>query len=85
MVVDARSRAGTDISLVPDPDPVGRPDGDEAYELVVTEHGATIRAGAPVGLYRGAQTLRQLVPAKPPFELRAAVVRTRPGTRTGAS
>ncbi|MFF7246046.1 beta-N-acetylhexosaminidase [Embleya sp. NPDC008237] len=78
VVVDARSRAGTDISLVPDPDPAGRPDGDEAYELVVTEHGATIRAGAPAGLYRGAQTLRQLVPAKPPFELRPAVVRDAP-------
>ncbi|MFI1378025.1 family 20 glycosylhydrolase [Embleya sp. NPDC020886] len=78
VLVDARSGTGADLALVLDPDPAGRPDGDEAYELIVTEHGATIRAGVPVGLYRGAQTLRQLVPVEPPFELRPAVVRDAP-------
>ncbi|MFI6978095.1 family 20 glycosylhydrolase [Embleya sp. NPDC050154] len=81
VVVDARAHAGTDLSLVPDPPgttPADRPAGDEAYALTVTAGGATIRASAPAGLYRGAQTLRQLVPARAPFELRPAVVRDAP-------
>jgi hexosaminidase len=44
----------------------------EAYELVVTGDGATLRAGERVGLFRGAQTLLQLAGAG------AGVV---PGTR----
>jgi len=37
--------------------------GDEGYELVVTGELATLRANRPAGLFMGAQTLRQLLPA----------------------
>lgn len=37
--------------------------GDEGYELEVTAEGVTIQAYAPAGLFRGVQTLRQLLPA----------------------
>nr|BFE83359.1 hypothetical protein GCM10020093_059600 [Planobispora longispora] len=36
---------------------------DEAYELTVDAEGVRIRASRPVGLFRGVQTLRQLLPA----------------------
>jgi len=37
--------------------------GDEGYELAVTGESATLRANRPAGLFMGAQTLRQLLPA----------------------
>lgn len=37
--------------------------GDEGYELVVTSDSVRIAAAAPAGLFHGAQTLRQLLPA----------------------
>lgn len=38
--------------------------GEEGYELVVTENNVTIRAPQPAGLFRGVQTIRQLLPPK---------------------
>ncbi|HZD37610.1 MAG TPA: beta-N-acetylhexosaminidase, partial [Actinomycetes bacterium] len=37
--------------------------GDEGYELEVTGEAVTLRARGPEGLFRGTQTLRQLLPA----------------------
>jgi hexosaminidase len=37
--------------------------GDEGYELEVTDDSVTLRASRPAGLFWGAQTLRQLLPA----------------------
>lgn len=37
--------------------------GEEGYELEVAPAGVTLRAGRPAGLFRGVQTLRQLLPA----------------------
>jgi hexosaminidase len=37
--------------------------GDEGYELAVTDAAVTLRAHRPEGLFRGVQTLRQLLPA----------------------
>jgi hexosaminidase len=37
--------------------------GDEGYELEVTQETVTLRANRPAGLFWGAQTLRQLLPA----------------------
>jgi len=37
--------------------------GDEGYELEVAREAVTLRANHPAGLFRGAQTLRQLLPA----------------------
>jgi hexosaminidase len=37
--------------------------GDEGYELTVTRDSVVLRAAAPAGLFRGVQTLRQLLPA----------------------
>lgn len=36
--------------------------GEEGYELEVAPAGVTLRAGRPAGLFRGVQTLRQLLP-----------------------
>jgi hexosaminidase len=36
--------------------------GEEGYELTVTPDGVTLRAYQPAGLFRGLQTLRQLLP-----------------------
>ena len=38
--------------------------GREGYTLRVSRHGVRLRARTPVGLFRGVQTLRQLLPAK---------------------
>ncbi len=43
--------AGGDVTL-----------GQEGYELTVTPQGITLTAGRPEGLFRGVQTLRQLLP-----------------------
>jgi hexosaminidase len=37
--------------------------GDEGYELTVTKNLITLSATAPAGLFRGVQTIRQLLPA----------------------
>ena len=37
--------------------------GDEGYELVTGSGGVLIRGNGPAGLFRGVQTLRQLLPA----------------------
>ncbi|MET9696011.1 beta-N-acetylhexosaminidase [Streptomyces sp. NPDC006529] len=49
-----------DVRLLVD-EGVGRELGPEGYELTVTAEGAEIRGGAPAGVFRGAQTLRQLL------------------------
>jgi hexosaminidase len=38
--------------------------GSESYQLTVTPRGAVLSAPTPVGLFRGLQTLRQLLPAE---------------------
>ncbi len=52
-----------------EPDDAGL--GDEGYRLDVTTGGVRITAGTPAGLFHGAQTLRQLLPA--PIESPAPV------------
>lgn len=42
--------------------PAGDSARPESYRLLITEHGALLSAPAPVGLFRGLQTLRQLFP-----------------------
>jgi hexosaminidase len=37
--------------------------GEEGYELVITEEAVKLTANKPTGLFRGVQTLRQLLPA----------------------
>lgn len=58
--------AGPGIALVlaaGDAAAAGDPRDAEAYELVTDGRTVTVSAGAPVGLFRGVQTLRQLLPA----------------------
>jgi hexosaminidase len=38
--------------------------GEEGYELNVTSHAVTLTANRPAGLFRGIQTLRQMLPAE---------------------
>jgi hexosaminidase len=45
--------------------------GEEGYELTVTKDFVVLRAVEPAGLFRGVQTIRQLLP--PPIESRAKV------------
>lgn len=45
--------------------PAGSDPADERYHLVVDDGGATVRAGAPEGLWRGLTTLRQLLATAP--------------------
>ena len=59
--VEAGSRPGGAITLLLDS---GDPEiGDEGYTLTVTAQGVTVRARAAAGLFHGAQSLRQLLPA----------------------
>ncbi|NUU22100.1 MAG: beta-N-acetylhexosaminidase, partial [Streptomycetaceae bacterium] len=59
---DQASSSAPGIALVLDPAAVD--DGEEGYRLDVTASGVVIRAAKPAGLFRGVQTLRQLVPAE---------------------
>jgi hexosaminidase len=43
--------------------------GEEGYELIVDTDGISLRAPRPAGLFRGVQTIRQLLP--PAIEARA--------------
>ena len=60
--------------------------GDEGYELRITDELLTLVAQAPAGLFRGIQTLRQLLPAKiesstpqvGPWEIPTGVIRDYP-------
>ena len=60
--------------------------GEEGYELKVTRDHVTLVAHGPAGLFRGVQTLRQLLPPKieqsqvqeGPFEMPTGVIRDRP-------
>lgn len=45
--------------------PSGADPADERYHLVVDDRGATVRAAAPEGLWRGLTTLRQLLATAP--------------------
>ncbi|MEV4819589.1 family 20 glycosylhydrolase [Micromonospora tulbaghiae] len=70
---EAADVAGGEPSGAPartaEPDDAGL--GDEGYRLDVTAGGVRITAGTPAGLFHGAQTLRQLLPA--PIESPAPV------------
>src|SRR5437867_1550021 len=52
--------AGIQLRLTGAPESVG----DQGYQLVTDHGGVTIRAKTPAGLFAGAQTLLQLVPAR---------------------
>lgn len=60
--------------------------GDEGYELTVTSDGVTLVAYQPAGLFRGVQTIRQLLPASiesagvqaGPWPMPAVVIRDYP-------
>ena len=54
--------------------------GEEGYELAVADAQVTIRASGPAGLFRGAQTLRQVLPSRPgrPLEVPGIHVRDQP-------
>jgi hexosaminidase len=51
--------------------------GGEGYELVADDDRVTIRAYRPAGLFRGGQTLDQLLPARPGGPLEVPAVRLR--------
>ncbi|GAA3442090.1 beta-N-acetylhexosaminidase [Planomonospora venezuelensis] len=53
----------------------------EAYELTVDSGGVRIRAARPVGLFRGVQTLGQLLPATGPARASGTTGVTLPGVR----
>ncbi|WP_068926929.1 beta-N-acetylhexosaminidase [Planobispora rosea] len=54
---------------------------DEAYELTVDARGIRVRAARPVGLFRGVQTLRQLLPTADRAGTAAEAGVTLPGVR----
>jgi hexosaminidase len=61
--------------------------GDESYELSVTKNLVTLTAAAPAGLFRGVQTIRQLLPAnielmskqEGPWKIATGTITDRPG------
>jgi hexosaminidase len=52
--------------------------GDEGYELAVTPASIRLVAARPEGLFRGVQTLRQLLPVQGPRRIGAVHIRDRP-------
>ncbi len=60
--------------------------GDEAYTLKITEKRVVLEANQPAGLFRGVQTIRQLLPAKieldsvqkGPWELASGIIKDAP-------
>ncbi len=60
--------------------------GEEGYSLIVTSESITLAANKPAGLFRGIQTIRQLLPAKVefaskqegPWEIATATIRDLP-------
>jgi len=57
---EAGSQAAIRLALRP----TGAPATDERYELAVTSAGVNLTASQPAGLFRGVQTLRQLLPTE---------------------
>ena len=62
--------AGTQPAIHLSLRPTGAPATDERYELVVTSAGVNLTASQPAGLFRGVQTLRQLLPTEVESQLR---------------
>ncbi len=56
----------------------GVPEHDEGYTLTVTKNGIAIRSRTTDGLFRGAQTLRNLLRNAPAPEIKACVITDRP-------
>ncbi|MFZ0281814.1 MAG: beta-N-acetylhexosaminidase [Bacteroidales bacterium] len=61
IATDTPPKAGIFLSLS---DVATDPGGDEAYEITITKKLITLSAGKPEGLFRGTQTIRQLLPAE---------------------
>ncbi len=61
--------------------------GDEGYELLISEDNIKLMANQPAGLFRGIQTIRQLLPARiekstvqeGPWEIASGTIRDYPG------
>jgi hexosaminidase len=62
-VVSGTPRSGDIVLQIGDPGTLPASDQAEGYQLVTTTSNATIEAPAAHGLYNGAQTFRQLLPA----------------------
>jgi len=61
--IDKMQRPGNIYLTLKDKNSSSLP-GDEAYELVITKQQVLLSANNPAGLFRGIQTIRQLLPAK---------------------
>src|SRR5690606_22842764 len=81
--VSAGADPGGAIELRLDPAADGA--GAEAYRLVVTPERITISAAAPVGLFYGVQTLRQLLPVAATADVASAVASTTGASTAGAA
>ncbi|MFJ5776991.1 beta-N-acetylhexosaminidase [Streptomyces sp. NPDC093094] len=67
-----RLRHSEDGAFVLAVDPALTGLGEEGYGLTVGPQGAVLRAARPAGLLRGVQTVRQLLPPRPPSDPRQA-------------
>ncbi len=78
----ATNENGIALSLVKDNSQLGT----EGYELIITETGIKLMAAQPAGLFRGMQTIRQLLPARieqqsrqeGPWEIASGTIRDYP-------
>jgi hexosaminidase len=61
--VRASDEAGTPGNIVLTQEGVDPALGDEGYELDIRPQGMLLRAARPAGIFRGVQTIRQLLPA----------------------